>query len=316
MKTIGGYFELALANKGEYYPCLLSLNTARNCLEYILLANNYRKVFIPYYICDVVIDSIKKINIDYEFYSLNEDLSPSGDIVIKDDEAFLYVNYFGLKDNIVSKFSRTIKNLIIDNSQAFFSKPLKYIDTIYSPRKFFGIPDGGYLSTRNYIKDELMVDSSIDRINHLLIRIEKNAEIGYPVFKENEKILSGQSIKRMSKLTKRILNSIDYEEVKDIREKNFRYLHKHLGSINKLEICIDNIQGPMVYPLYLNKEGIREYLIKNKIYVAIYWPNVFDYCKKESLEFDLAKNIIPLPIDQRYSISDMEIILNALFAIV
>ena len=39
------------------------------------------------------------------------------------------------------------------------------------------------------------------------------------------------------------------------------------------------------------------------------------YCKihlENSLEYDLAKNILPLPIDQRYDIEDMEIILKEL----
>jgi len=40
--------------------------------------------------------------------------------------------------------------------------------------------------------------------------------------------------------------------------------------------------------------------------VATYWPNVFNWCENKTLEFDLAKNILPLPIDQRYGSEEME----------
>lgn len=37
--------------------------------------------------------------------------------------------------------------IILDNTQSFFQKPISGIDTIYSCRKYFGVPDGAYLST-------------------------------------------------------------------------------------------------------------------------------------------------------------------------
>ena len=33
---------------------------------------------------------------------------------------------------------------------SLFEKPLKNIDTIYSPRKFFGVSDGGYLYMNHF----------------------------------------------------------------------------------------------------------------------------------------------------------------------
>ena len=67
-KTIGGYFELELPCKAEYYTNAVRLNTGRNCLEYILRLRQYKKVYIPYYTCEVVLEPFHKLNIEYEFY--------------------------------------------------------------------------------------------------------------------------------------------------------------------------------------------------------------------------------------------------------
>jgi len=139
----------------------------------------------------------------------------------------------------------------------------------------------------------------------LLSRIDENAEVGYKLFLKNEKNLCNQPIKKMSKLTKRILQSINYERIIEIRNENFCYLHEHLGFKNQLSISIDDLHGPLAYPLYLKIDGLRDFLINNRIYVATYWQNVINTCRKNSIEYNFAKYIIPLPIDQRYCLKDM-----------
>lgn len=146
--AIGGYFELELNNGQEYHQNAISLNTGRNSFEYILRAKQYKKVYLPYYTCDVMVEPIQKIKIDVEFYFIDEFFQPKFDFSrIRDDEVFVYNNYFGICDEQVNKVAAECKNLIIDNSQAFYSLPLPGVDTFYSPRKFFGIPDGAYLYT-------------------------------------------------------------------------------------------------------------------------------------------------------------------------
>ena len=82
-------------------------------------------------------------------------------------------------------------------------------------------------------------------------------------------------------------------------------LHQHLKHRNQL--TLDNgIVGALIYP-YFNLEGanFKKELIKNKIYVATYWPNVLLSEPKESAEYKLANLLVNLPIDQRYSDEDM-----------
>jgi len=257
-------------------------------------------------------EPIKKLNISYEFYHIDEKLDPIIKQDIKKNEALIYVNYFGIKQSTVEKLVKKLKNLIIDNSQAFFCRPLDNIHVFYSPRKFFGVPDGGYLFTTKFLSFNFEKDISLSRTTHLLKRIEFGPELGYQDFVKNDQALSRQSIKIMSDVTKAILQNIDYEYVKNKRNENFFFLHNRLQNLNKLFIEIDKLDGPMVYPFLTKETKLREHLIKNKIYVASYWKNVTDWFLEKKMECNLSVELIPLPVDQRYNKEDMEYIIKTI----
>lgn len=317
MKAIGGYPELELRKGEHYHKDALKLNTARNCLEYILLARKYSKVYVPYYTCEAVLEPFEKspFPISYEQYHIDKDLEPIELPELKENEAFLYTNYFGLKQDCVERLSTHYGvKLIVDNSQAFFDMPVKGIDTFYSARKFFGVPDGAYLYTDTKLKDhytgELETDISYDRMSALTKRIDLGAEAGYEDFQDVENSLSRQPIKHMSKLTDALLRSIDYNNIREIRRKNFKNLYWSLFQKNKLWLKLREEAVPLCYPILTKISEVRSELIKNKIFVPKYWPNVLNWCKPNSIEYLLAQEILPLPIDQRYSEEDMEKIIS------
>lgn len=312
MKVIGGFFELELRKGKEYHNNAIKLNTGRNAFEYILKVNNYKKVYLPYYTCSVMLEPIKKLFLEYSYYHIDQNFLPLFNWSdIKEDEVFVYTNYFGICDNIVFKVSKNCKNLIIDNAQAFYSKPINGIDTFYSPRKFFGVPDGAYLYCNKLLNEYLEQDESLNRMGHLIGRIDKSAEEYYEEFLNNENLLSHQPIKRMSKLTISLMRNIDYNKVKNKRKENFEFIHKRIGKLNELKIELEEDSVPMVYPFLIsNGKQIREKLIKNKIYIATYWPNLISELKNDTLEFYLASNLLPLPIDQRYDIRQLNKLIN------
>lgn len=311
MKIIGGYFGLELGNNHrEYYPDLLKFNSARNAIVYVSLKKNYKKLYIPHYICHAVIDSLRKADIELSFYSIDFNLEMECIPQVKENEAILYINYFGLKDGYINLLIKENKTLMIDNAQGFFSKPYPNIDTVYSPRKFFGVPDGGYLSTSIGIDNNIKKDQSYSRFTHLIKRLDIGAEKGYNDFKENDKSLDNEPIKKMSNLTNKLLNNIDYKQIKVIRNTNYIFLHQHLKHLNELRIDINLSLSPLVYPLLSHDVNLREKLIANKVFTATYWPDVLKRCKTDSIEHYFTKNILPLPIDQRYSIEDMKRIIS------
>ncbi|PNS34624.1 hypothetical protein RJ60_14630, partial [Mesotoga sp. B105.6.4] len=199
--------------------------------------------------------------------------------------------------------------------QAFFTEPISGIETIYSPRKFFGVPDGAYLYSKCSMDVELQQDISYNHCDFLLKRIDLSPEEGYSSFLGNEERLDNNPIRRMSKLTQTLLSSIDYEFVRKRRNENFFFLHENLRDKNELTELIESeaIDGPMIYPFLTRDTSLRKKLHNNRIYVATYWNDVFERADENSLEWQLAKYMIPLPIDQRYGNSDMIQVLNTIY---
>jgi len=216
-----------------------------------------------------------------------------------------------LTEGKVLDLKRQYVQIILDNIQAFFQKPLAGIDTIYSCRKFFGVLDGGYLSTDAKLNEELEVDVSRDRMTHILGCYEGAASDYYSYFQNNDASFKIEPLKYMSKLTHNILGAIDYERVRRIRNENYAYLESELGGQNKLNLITPD--GAFAYPFYMeNGIDIRKALAQKKIYIPILWPNVLADTPEESIEYKYVKNILPLPCDQRYGIKDMKYLVEEL----
>ncbi len=312
MKEIGGYLGLEQLISNEYYKDLLALNNGRNALLYILKSKYAKKLYIPYYLCDVIRNMLEINNYDFDYYQINSDFRPIFNKNLAKGEYLYIVNYYGqLTDEELVYFKKKFGQIIVDYTHAFFQKPILGIDTIYSCRKFFGVPDGAYLSSDTKLSDEIGTDSSKDRMTHLLGRYEESASVYYKYFKENDETLNSQSIKHMSKLTHNILGAIDYERVRNIRNENYNYLESRLCKQNKLKLKTPD--GAFTYPLYIeNGMEIRRALVKKKIYIPTFWPNVIDDTSAESIEYKYTANILPLPCDQRYGIDDMQHIVEEL----
>lgn len=304
MKEIGGYFGLERLISNEFHENLIALNNARNALVYLAIANKINKLYIPYFLCDSVSGVCEREKIDYEYYHIDSEFNPRFNKKLSSNEYLYIVNYYGqISNEMIISYKNQYNNVIIDNVQAFFQKPVKDVDTIYSCRKFVGVPDGAYLSTNSRLDYELQKDISKDRMKHILGRFEgKSASDYYTDFKANDHSFVQLELRKMSDLTHNILGAIDYKTVKKQREENFSVLHSVLGEINKLKP--DFVEGPYAYPFYCkNGMEIKKKLAKSKIFVPTLWPNVLEL--KDSLEKDYAENILPLPCDQRYNEKDM-----------
>jgi hypothetical protein len=307
MTDVGGYFGLEVRNGKEFHVNALRLNSGRNAFHYILISKGYEKVYLPLFSCDVLVKPLKASNTQYEYYYIDENFEPIFNFSrIKKNEAFLYINYFGLKDSYISTLKKKTANLIVDNAQAFFSSAQNNVDTFYSPRKFFGVPDGSYLYTNNLLTRSIKRGTSFEQAEHLLRRIDVNARNGYPYFQLHESALANVPILKMSKLTQRILQGIDYAYIANIRRKNFEYLHNALGSVNKLRIEFSKNYVPLVYPFYSNHSRFRINLTAKRIYTPVYWPNVLRDVNKNKIEYSYASYLLHLPIDQRVKTKNLD----------
>ena len=313
---IGGYFELELPRPKQWlHDKALLLNSGRSSLEYILRVLRPSRIHIPRFTCDVLLEPIERTGTAYCFYSITPELEVAGDISPAEGELLLYTNYFGVKDSYCRSLAQMHGNrLVLDFSQALFSLPQVAAHTFYSPRKFVGLPDGGCLYTSANLTADLTRDISIERYSHLIGRLDLGAEAAYDKFKANDAALVGEGLKKMSVSTERLLASIKFDRVLLTRRENFATLHQALGTSNHLKVDLPDAIGPMVYPFLCNHSDLRITLAKNKVFAATYWPNVFKWCVEADIEWQLAANLIPLPIDQRYGTAEMERIIGIVYS--
>ncbi|CRL65442.1 hypothetical protein [Proteus vulgaris] len=312
-KEIGGYFELeSLVNK-PWYENNIRLNSGRSALLLLIKIYNIKKLLLPYFLCNSVKEYLHKniSNIKINYYYIDSNFLP---IIEEVENSFLYiVNYYGFISNkTIVKYKNKYKNIIVDNTQAFFQPPISNVPTLYSCRKYFGIPDGAYLFCNKAISNSFNDTKIKDVLIPLIGRGEECASNYYKQHINCEEKIANIPIQSMSKFSENILGAIDYEKIIIKRNTNFSYLHKNLSHINSLEILKNTIpDAPFCYPLLIkNSDNLKKHLIKNKIYIPTLWPNVLEECDKSSIEYNYTKNILPIPCDQRYDINDMNIIIN------
>lgn len=298
---------MELPTHQEFHSDAVALNSGRFCLEYILRCRRYSKVYVPYFTCDSAVEPIIKLGIPYEFYHIDENYHIVDDISLPENEALMYTNYWGLQSEYCAQLAEKYgKQLILDYTQAFFANPIPGIDTFYSCRKFFGVPDGGYVYTDAKADFDIERDVSYLRMDSLVKRIDLSPEEGYDDFRKCSEQFHLLPIRYMSRFTKRMMRSIDYKGVAQRRRTNYEYLRQTLGGK-----AFQNGEVPMIFP-YTVKDGqaLRKHLIQNKIFVAKYWPNVDEWAGENSIETLMANNILPLPIDQRYGVKEMKYIIK------
>ena len=312
MRPIGGFLELELTEgNNSFHKNALPFSTGRACLNFILQKVKPKKFYIPYYTCDAVLDPIHINKIKFEYYSLNENLEPA-EIKLNDDEYFLYINYFGIKTDVVHKLIKKYdRKLIVDNSQGFFEKEYSGIWSFNSARKFFGVPDGAYLYSPVPVANDFPRNTYV-KYDHLIQRLLGNQVMVYKQFLENEKILNSD-LKNMSLLSEILLSNIDYKWVAEKRLENFHYLHENLKDINQFKIHTNFKGVPLCYPFLPKKTIDKSIFHKKNLFIPRFWErSIAIVSSGYEFEKEFADRLLPLPIDQRYKIKDLKYVCIAL----
>ncbi len=311
---IGSFIELQFPKGLEYYAQaedIARLNTGRSAIWHAFRVTGAKSIWIPYYQCDTVRDTFIKKGAEVKYYHTDRDWNPI-DLTPADDEAVLFVNYYGVMSNARMRGLASLsKYPIIDNCQAFFCEPIEGAMNVYSCRKFVGVPDGAYVIGQGAGKflDEYPQCYSSDTAAFLLMRIEYGCEgKGYEARSVNEHRIDAEDCMKMSKLTHTILDSTDYELIQRKRRENFAYAHELLGKINKLNPLqyYDEHTIPMVYPLVVEDDTLIQKLFAAKHFQGHWWSYICDEHPEESFEHWISRYVIPVTIDQRYGKEELE----------
>lgn len=276
----------------------------------IYVNQKIKKLYLPYFLCSSVSNLCEKIGVSYSGYHINKNFEPIFQQNLGDNEWLYIVNFYGQLDNIyLSKLKQKYDRIIVDNAQSYYQLPANNVGTLYTCRKYFGVSDGAFLYTNKKIDEELLMDESFERMRYLLGRYERSANEFYEDYVVNNKFFATEPVKYMSRLTENLLHGIDYDAVAKRRQENFDFLNEAFKNTNELKL--KSTYGAFMYPLLIqNGAMVRKALQKNKIYIPLLWPNVVENGASNTMEYHYAADILPLPIDQRYTLEDMKYIVS------
>lgn len=227
---------------------MIKFNLARNCLKYIIRAYGIKEIFVPYYSCNSVWKALREEDCRLHFYNIDNHFEPIQKL--PEDAYILYINYFGLCEDICKKLSYIYPNLIIDNTQSFYSKPIG-LASFNSLRKFFKVQNGAYLHINKLIDCEFSTDNlTID-----VVLMHEN----YEKFVQNELLLNHQEIKYISPIVEKQMRNIDFNKDTKQRIKLFKKYSEIFSKYNNLSFSL-NCQVPYCYPFQSNNEYILDKL--------------------------------------------------------
>ncbi len=310
-KEYGGFLplELNLGGKQSYYheyPNLLTFNTVKAALPLISRDLETKTLFAPHFLCPNVIKELEKSFKRVVFYYLDDNLLPKIDN--SKGKTIYLVDYFGIMDKAVQKYVAANPETIflIDNAHSFYNKPImrNNVYNLYSCKKFFGVPDGGYLISERKIDQVYEKTNSSQISNYLIKSLEGGTNSCYQEKKAVDEYINN-NYSGISILAEKLLSCIDYKKIKKIRKRNFNIYQQYFAEKNQIKCEKESI--PYIYPLNASK-NIKEKLIKEKIYVPTLWSQCLDKKFDNTLEQKMASDTLFLPLDQRYDEKDIEFI--------
>ena len=319
MTEIGSFIGLDLEGTQEFYNNELGiarLNSARSGIYHACRLFNCHTIYLPFYLPPSVNQYLSQYGIKTIKYYINDRFEPI-DIEQAEKSAILIVNYFGIishtkMQGVAGKF----RNVIVDNSAAFYASPLDGCYNVYSPRKFFGVPDGCYIIGHYASRDtnEYPLDRSAETSSFLFSTIEQGTNATYNERMKNEARIDNSGPMRMSDLTRCLLKNINYNRIASKRIENFKYAHFHFNKMNKFDplSSFDETCVPMTYPLVIENDELDRKLREKKVYVGRLWTEILKEIAPSSFEAWMSKFMLPLPIDQRYGRSEIKEIKNHL----
>lgn len=274
---------------------IIKLNLARNCLKYICKAYGINKILLPYYTCPVVWNSLREESCEVKFYHIDKDFLPTEKF--KKNDFILYTNYFGINSKNCKKLAKKYPNIIIDNSQGFFSEPLG-LASFNSLRKFFNVQNGAYLFTSKQLEQVF----EVDKIELQPVSMQED----YEKFLKNELFLDSQKqIKAISPKVEKMMNDIDFEAESIKRVRIFKQYEKVLKNFNNIQLDLNIGDVPYCYPFSPNSEIIKRKLWSKNLVLLQLWKNF----PKSFIESEFLNDTIALPLDNaEYAEKIIEII--------
>lgn len=322
MKTYGGFIGLGpfRDQRVPIHPdgCLRS--SGRSCIASILDAlGEVRRAHIPYYTCDSALLAFRERSINIVFHGIGQDLLPQLPTDIQEHEVLVVNDLFGLLGGAIERATEQVHaHIIHDDTHAFHvGRRSDRAWSFNSARKFLGVPDGAFLFAPRECMPPAERNMRIST-DHLVLKSIGAHEEAYKSYKLNEERMS-TAPERASVASEEMLARTDLTKCAERRVANFGALKARLGHLNRLDVTANGCI-PYCYPFWpvLKSQVERRQFHAAGIFIPTLWQDVInrpDLDDAFGFEKQLSKELLPLPIDQRYSESDMDDLADRMLAI-
>lgn len=335
-KVIGGEYEIVATNTkailSQDVTAYHRYASGRSALYQILfsLKDNIGKVWLPDYLCESVIDAVKRSGIPTDFYPLNDDLRMDVTRFVAQrratpkKEAVIIINYFGIIDlcDTIAELRKCDQFVVIeDDVQALFSfignnTPVDYRFT--SLRKTIAVPDGGLVFTRNSMP-RVYAENTFAPLKYRAACMKYDREkcdsdrVYLDLFEEGERLIDDNWDSVMSEESAALYQKCVLSEVRQKRIENAQYIVSELEKLGMSSVVpIKEGMTPLFVPIILNnRDCVRKALFAHQIFCPVHWPIRSDM-KQLSTGVKMSEQELSIIVDQRYGISDMQRIVDVI----
>ena len=292
-------------------------------------SSEFNEILIPNYICSSVASTIKDAGWNLSYYNLDNNfhIDKKDVTLIKCKKVLLLVDYFGCVDlsSDIKKIRNINKDLIIiaDCVQSFFKLDSYGSDyTFTSLRKMCEIPLGSIVIKKRkspfYMSNQFL-NSKINPTFNYSDDYDKWYEYKFlgNLLKSFPSIFSDNCILNLLKhgedlldrdfqhdmavpsYLPKMLNAVDFDNIKIKRKANGALLHKELNRLNIKHLFNDS-SVPLFVPIFIkNRDVVRKKMFENNIFPPIHWPVQTSLCS------EIVNTELSLICDQRYTDDDM-----------
>lgn len=297
------------------------LTSGRSCLAVVLKhLPHIRTVHVPFYTCNSLLEPIQNVGLEIQFYGIDNTLYPVDLVMPNESDLLILTDLFGVLGQGMTEIgSRINGSVVYDDTHAFyFGRRSSNQWSFNSARKFCGVPDGAYLFSPLLIERPSKRNDEVSG-EHLLLKFLDASEYAYRAYQRNEARMTTNAL-RCSMTSELMLERLDHQVNKRRRRENFVWLHEQLNFENEIRIDLDDGTVPFCYPfLPLERPVIdRDRLFERGLFLPTLWNDVVvraDPSGKFTFEKDLARRLLALPVDQRYDLDDMAVMLERLRAV-
>jgi hypothetical protein len=319
-RTLGGFFPLEVPDQNPLSPDpsihhlegAFRYYNARSAITELVRANRIPRAAAPDYICPVVHRAVESAGASFTVFPAEPGYRFDYDRLsglVRDGWLLIVPSYFGVfmpdPEALAEIMSKTGCRILLDYAQALYEPCPGKFAAVYSPRKFLGIPDGGFLvcgSGSGLLPPEnpvLKVPEAVfgERLACHGIRGEYPDGGALETFRRLEQGMPSGGF-RMSDLAWRLFCSFDHGHAAARRRENYGLLASMLENP-----AASRERGPLCYPLTSQPEDfhrVRNSLIARGVFVPQYWPDLAGGADR------LSRSVIPIPVDHRYGPGEME----------